>query len=138
MTALAMDHGGAKGGDLMRRPTLVALAVCAALAAPSAQAHHSGAMFDRTRTVTVSGTVRELQWTSPHCWLQVIAAGQPAVEWSIEMGAPFELYRGGWRPTILKPGDKVTVVFNPVKDGSNGGLYVSAVDADGQPIGKAH
>jgi hypothetical protein len=52
------------------------------------------------------------------------------------MGAPFELYRGGWRPTIVKPGDKITVVLNPVRDGSNGGLYVSATGADGQPIGK--
>jgi hypothetical protein len=56
----------------------------------------------------------------------VIAAAPGAAEWSIEMGAPFELYRGGWRPTILKPGDKVTVVLNPTRDGSNAGLYVSA------------
>jgi hypothetical protein len=108
------------------------------LAAAPAWAHHSGAMFDRTRTITVSGTVKELQWTSPHCWLQVVSSAPGGGEWSIEMGAPFELYRGGWSPAILKPGDKVTVVLNPVRDGTNGGLYVSATDADGKPIGKAH
>jgi hypothetical protein len=114
------------------------LAAAATLCATSAQAHHSAAMFDRSRTVTVTGTVKELQWTSPHCWLQVVSLGPPAVEWSVEMGAPFELYRGGWRPAILKPGDKVTVVLNPTRDGSNGGLFVSALGADGQPIGTAH
>jgi hypothetical protein len=109
------------------------------LSAAPALAHHSAAMFDRTKTVSVSGTVKELQWTSPHCWLQVVESsnGNPT-EWSIEMGAPFELYRGGWRPTILKPGDKVTVVFNPTRDGSKGGLFVSAVGPDGQPVGKGH
>lgn len=115
-----------------------AAAAAAAAMTATAQAHHSAAMFDRSRTVTVSGTVRELQWTSPHCWLQVVSSSPGAAEWSIEMGAPFELYRGGWRPNILKPGDKVTVVLNPTRDGSNGGLFVSAVAADGQPVGKAH
>ena len=111
----------------------------AALAASSAEAHHSAAMFDKTRTVTLAGTVRELQWTSPHCWIQMIAPGDAGPsEWSIEMGAPFELYRGGWRPAILKPGDKITVVFNPTRDGSKGGLFVSAAGADGLPIGKSH
>ncbi len=107
------------------------------LAAMGAEAHHSAAMFDKTRTVTLTGTVRELQWTSPHCWIQLLApADAGAAEWSIEMGAPFELYRGGWRPSILKPGDKITVVFNPTRDGSKGGLFVSAADVDGRPIGK--
>ena len=113
-------------------------AVVAAMAGPAA-AHHSAAMFDHTKTVTLNGTVRVLQWTSPHCWLQVIvpdSAGTGTAEWSIEMGAPFELYRGGWRPTIVKPGDKITVTINPTRDGSNGGLFLSAVAADGQPIGK--
>ena len=115
-------------------PAIAALA----LAAP-AQAHHSAAMFDRTKTSTVSGTVKELQWTSPHCWLQVMAPSDAGpVEWSIEMGAPIELYRGGWRPAILKPGDKITVVFNPTRDGARGGLFVSAAGADGQPVGKGH
>lgn len=119
------------------RPCLLTVAVLAL--AGAAQAHHSAAMFDRTKTSTVSGTVKELQWTSPHCWLQVISPSEAGpVEWSIEMGAPFELYRGGWRPTILKPGDKVTVVFNPTRDGSKGGLFVSAAGADGQSVGKGH
>jgi hypothetical protein len=115
-------------------------AVAALAAGPPALAHHSAAMFDREKTQTISGTVKQLQWTSPHCWLQVLAPSDAGpVEWSIEMGAPIELYRGGWRPAILKPGDKVTVVFNPTRDGSKGGLYVSAVGGDGQPIGgKAH
>ena len=117
---------------------LLPTAVLLALALP-AEAHHSAAMFDRTKTQSLSGTVKELQWTSPHCWLQVMAASDTGpVEWSIEMGAPIELYRGGWRPTILKPGDKITVVFNPTRDGAKGGLFVSALGPDGQAIGKGH
>jgi hypothetical protein len=120
----------------MRNRVLLAAAL---LIGGPALAHHSAAMFDRERTVTVSGTVKELQWSSPHCWLQVLSPGDAGpTEWSIEMGAPIELYRGGWRPTILKPGDKITVVFNPTRDGSKGGLYVSATGPDGQPIGKGH
>ena len=123
----------------IRTGSRLALAAAMLVAASPAGAHHSAAMFDREKTQTIAGTVKQLQWTSPHCWLQVLANSDAGpVEWSIEMGAPIELYRGGWRPGILKAGDKVTVVFNPTRDGSKGGLYVSAVGGDGQPIGKAH
>ena len=123
----------------MHRRIAVSCFAAAALFGAPAAAHHSAAMFDRDRKVTVSGTVRELQWTSPHCWLQVLAPGDAGpVEWSIEMGAPIELYRGGWRPGSLKAGDKITVVFNPTRDGAKGGLFVSATGPDGQPVGKAH
>lgn len=111
---------------------IAALTLCA----PAALAHHSGAMFDRQKKTTIVGVVKEFQWTSPHCWLQVSsAAADTSGEWSLEMGAPIELYRGGWSPKILKPGDKITVVLNPARDGTRSGLFVSAVDGDGHPIG---
>jgi hypothetical protein len=59
-------------------------------------------------------------------------------EWSVEMGSPVELFRNGWRPATLKAGDKVTIVVNPMRDGSRGGLYVSAIAADGRAFGKRH
>ena len=111
----------------------------AALMATGAEAHHSAAMFDKSKTVTLTGAVREMQWTSPHCWIQLVVPGDAGTgEWSIEMGAPFELIRNGLRRSSLKPGDKITVVINPTRSGSMGGLFVSAIDANGLPIGKAH
>lgn len=101
-------------------------------------AHHSGAMFDDKTSITLKGTVKQYQWTNPHCWIQVVVPDEKggSMEWSVEMGAPMELFRNGWRPRTLKAGDKITVVIHPMRDGSRGGLYVSAVAADGTPYGK--
>lgn len=103
-----------------------------------ALAHHSGAMFDSKKSITISGTVKAFQWTNPHCFIQMIVPGQKGemAEWSVEMGSPFEVYRTGLRPTSLKAGDKVTVVLHPMRDGGRGGLFVSATGADGKSLGK--
>ena len=115
--------------------------LCAALAALvvlPAVAHHSGAMFDDRKSITLTGTVKQFQWTNPHCWIQVtVPADKGIKEWSVEMGAPMELFRNGWRPGTLKAGDRITVVIHPMRDGSTGGLYVSAIAPDGTPFGKA-
>jgi hypothetical protein len=109
--------------------TLLGMAVPGA--AP-ALAHHSFAMFDSRQEVTLNGTVREFQWTNPHGWLQVeVARGASSVEYSIELGSPNSMSRRGWRRTTFKPGDKVTVVMNPMRDGSPGGALVYALDAQG-------
>jgi uncharacterized protein DUF6152 len=112
--------------------------VLLAVAALPADAHHSGAMFDDKASVTLNGTVKEFQWTNPHCWIQVLvpAAQGEAVEWSVEMGAPFELFRVGLRPRTIKPGDKITIVVHPMRDGSAAGLFVSAIGPDGAELGK--
>ena len=72
----------------MRRLVLAA-ALAAAVAAP-ASAHHSAAMFDRTRSVDLKGTVKAFQWTNPHSWIQVEAPGPDGKleEWSVECGSP--------------------------------------------------
>jgi len=112
-----------------------AAAVGLALSGP-AGAHHSSAMFDASRTITLAGTVRMLQWSSPHCWLQVLVPSDAGnVEWSIEMAAPFEMIRRGWKPTTVRPGDKISVVANPARDGSNGAMFVAATGVDGRPLG---
>ena len=95
-------------------------------------AHHSFAMFDTRSAVTLNGTVREFQWTNPHGWLQVVVArGGASVEYSIELGSPNSMSRRGWRRTTFKPGDKVTAIINPMRDGSPGGALVYALDAQG-------
>ena len=99
-------------------------------------AHHSFGMFDADKNVTLSGTVREFQFTNPHCWIQLLvhdAAGS-VVEWSIEMSAPSHLVTVGWTKNTVKPGDKITVVIHPLKDGTSGGSFVSATDANGHQL----
>jgi hypothetical protein len=120
------------------RATLALTAATLLATLPGASlAHHSSAMFDKSRTVTLSGVVREFQWTNPHSWIQVVVAGEGAAEWSIELGAPVELFRLGWRPATLTPGDKITVVAYPLRDGDRGALFVSAVREGGAPIVKS-
>ena len=120
------------------RMALAAAATASLLAASPSHAHHSSAMFDKTRTVTLTGTVSQFQWTNPHSWIQIVVEdGGVPVEWSIEMGAPVELFRIGWRPATLKPGDKIVLIGNPMRDGTHGALFVSGKRQDGSPIGKA-
>src|SRR5258708_8281283 len=98
----------------------------------------SGAMFEDKLSVTLAGTVREFQWSNPHCWIQVVVADKSGpVEWSVEMGSPSQLFRGGWRPTTVQVGDKIVVVVHPMRDGSKGGLFVSATHENGTPFGTA-
>jgi Family of unknown function (DUF6152) len=103
-------------------------------------AHHSRAMFDQNKQITLVGTVKEFQWTNPHCWIQVLVPDptnpqSEPLEWGIEMGAPVELMRKGWKPASLNPGDKVTIIVNPLRDGRPGGLVVSVTGPDGKIIG---
>jgi Family of unknown function (DUF6152) len=99
--------------------------------------HHAFSAFDMGKTTTVSGVVKEFQWINPHSWIQMMvtdAAGN-AVEWSIEMNSPSSLVRQGWKPKTLKPGDKITLVMHPLRDGRPGGSLVSATLADGTRMG---
>lgn len=118
--------------------TLAGLAAGAALAAfgSAASAHHSFAMFDQTKEIELTGTVSEFQWTNPHSWLELdVLNAQGAQEhWSLESGSIHTLTRLGWKSKMVKPGDKVTVTLNPMKNGSKGGAMQSIVFADGHKI----
>ena len=123
----------------MRLPKAVAsLALLVVLASPApARAHHSPVMFDQSKTITLTGTVRLFQWTNPHCYIQVLVDdGGRQTEWNMEMGAPVYLFNRGWRPSTLKPGDRITITVNPLRSGANGGLVLSVIDADGKPVGR--
>jgi hypothetical protein len=100
-------------------------------AAP-ASAHHSFAMFDRTKTIKLSGTVKQYDWTNPHAyiWLDVVDKGTTTT-WAIESASPGILVRHGWTKDTMKPGDKVDIDVNPLKDGRNGGSFVRAYFPDG-------
>jgi hypothetical protein len=113
------------------------LAVFGVALATDALAHHSGAMFDHTKTVTLHGVVREFQYTNPHSWLQVVIVGPngKAVEWGFESEGPSTLLRAGIKAKSFLPGDKVTVVAFPMRDGRPAGLLISATKADGSVFG---
>jgi Family of unknown function (DUF6152) len=113
---------------------MLALAMSVLVAMP-VLGHHSFAMFDLKQSVTLHGTVKEFQWTNPHCFLQVLVPARDSMnEWSVEMHSPADMYRHGWRPGTLKPGEEVTVVIHPDRDGSKGGLLVSAIASNGRAL----
>jgi len=116
---------------------VAALALAAGAAAP-ALAHHSFAMFDFQASKTVTGTVEQFDWTNPHTfiWLQVpTAAGNGVTErYGFEGMSPNFLGRRGWTKSTLKPGDKVTVTYHPLKDGSKGGTYQKVMLPDGKEL----
>jgi hypothetical protein len=101
-------------------------------------AHHSFAMFDQKKNVTLQGVVQEFQWTNPHAFIHIEVpegAGGGKVLWQVELNSPNNLKRQGWKSSSLKPGDVVTLVLNPLKDGTKGGLFVSVKKADGTVLG---
>lgn len=112
---------------------LGAIAIAVLLAATPAWAHHSFTMFDSTKMVTLTGTIKEFQWTNPHTftWIDVPNASGVVETWALEGMSPNYLGRRGWTKNTLKPGDKVTIVINPLKDGSKGGTFLKCTLADG-------
>jgi hypothetical protein len=124
-------------GMNMKKQVLVPLAAGAALVAGAAQAHHSGAMFDASKTVTLDGTVKEFQWINPHVWiiLETRDADGKVVEWNIEGASPAQLSKRGWKKSVMKPGDKINVVSHPVKSGKPEGNMVK-VTVNGKVIGE--
>lgn len=107
-------------------------------AAPAADAHHSMAMFDLQQPKALTGTVREFQWTNPHCYIQLMVRNDKGQEeeWSLELAAPMYLYNKGWRPSSVKPGDQIKVSIAPLRKGGAGGMLLEATGADGKAIGR--
>ncbi len=102
-------------------------AVTFTVAAP-ALAHHSFAMFDPGKVVTLNGTVKEFRWVNPHVSLFVLAdrPGATPELWSVEITSPGNLARLGWTRKTLNAGDKVVVEVNPLRDGQKGGGFRKA------------
>ena len=117
------------------RALCLAVAGTAALAAP-AFAHHSFAMFDAEKTVTLNGTVKEFEWTNPHSWIRVNVADASGTDrqWAIEMNSPAQNAQRGWTSSTLKAGDKVSLTIHPLRDGSRGGQFMAIKLADGREL----
>lgn len=125
-------------GISLMKTTVMTIVVLAA--APPAMTHHAGAMYDTDKRVVLTGTVKDFQWTNPHCWIQLLVPpmgseqGAPD-EWSIQMAAPVQVLRAGWKPHTLNPGDKIVVTVHPMRDGKRAGDFVAATDGNGKTIG---
>jgi len=102
-------------------------------------AHHSYAMFDRDKTVALTGTVKQFKWSNPHAWMEVYVPNDKGGTdtWGVEMNSPNNLARVGFRSTMVKPGDKVTVRIHPLRSGEKGGSFLSVTLPSGQTFSDA-
>jgi len=121
----------------MRSKALCCGVIAVMMFAIPAIAHHSFAMFDATKTVTIEGKVKEFHWTNPHSWIfvNVPDAEGHTLEWAVELGSPSGLARQGWVPKTLTPGMNVTLLIRPLKDGKPGGQFLTVTLPDGTKLG---
>ena len=134
-------------GTMSRKALLAALLAGAAVTTSPAWAHHSFAMFDMQHEQTLVGTVKDFQWTNPHSWvwIEVSNAQGGGDLWGLEGMSPNFLERRGWSKHTLSPGDKVSAVIHPLRNGQRGGELMSVTLPDGKqmymfggpPAGKA-
>ena len=119
----------------MKRSVFLAAASALAMTAP-AFAHHSSAMFDHTVERELIGVVKLFNWTNPHGYLQVTVTTSSGrtQDWSIEMQNPSSMARKGLSPSSFTPGDMVTVKIHPLRNGTTGGDFISAILCDGSHI----
>src|SRR5215831_13728373 len=120
-----------------RIPAVAVLVAAILMVTSPVMAHHSFAMFDQTRQVTLTGTVTVFEWTNPHAYIEIDVPDEKGLtkHWSVELGSPSILMQSGWKFRDLKHGDKVTVRISPLKDGKPGGLLVQATLPDGRVLG---
>ncbi len=104
--------------------------------AGSALAHHSPAIFDRTKEVKLVGVVKEFRWSNPHSWIEMTVrnAKGEAEAWSVEMGGPTQLVKAGWKSTTVKPGDEITVTIHPLRTTETSGQFVSITLSNGKVL----
>ena len=115
-------------------PTLLVIVV---FMTSSVYAHHSAAGVDRTKSVTVEGTVKSFKWGNPHSWLEVEVPNSKGGSdfWNFEMNPPAFLVRSGWKSTSIKAGDKVKVTGRPFMNGDPGGIFMSLTLGSGEVLG---
>ena len=125
----------------MRVKALIITAVATFAFGVPASAHHSFAMFDNEKSMTVQGQVKEFEWTNPHSWLRVMVnddkTGKP-VMWALELSSPARLTTMGMHSNSVKAGDTVTVTFHPMRDGTRGGQFIQAVLPGGKEVVRAN
>ena len=127
-----------------KQAILILTAVTGALlcAARPSLAHHSRAMFDVTKNITYRGVVEDYQFRNPHSHI-IVTVGPDATDastlgtWDMEASSINIKVSEGWNRTTYKPGDPITVVVHPMKNGSKGALPFYATKPDGTRLYRA-
>jgi hypothetical protein len=114
----------------------VLFAVAATSAAAGAMAHHSFTEFDRETERITTGTVVRGEFNNPNSWLRVNIPKEDGTEtlWSFEGSGPTSLIGRGIIGSTFEPGDTITLMFCPMRDGRNGGHMGFAILGDGSFI----
>ena len=99
-----------------------------------AVAHHSLAVFARSRSETIEGTVKSFSWSNPHVQIVLLTADADGAmrQWNFEGGSTSRLATAGFNRNMMAPGDKITVTYNPRRDGGSGGFIVTITSAAGR------
>lgn len=120
----------------MKHAMLVFTSVVLGLSGLLLEAHHSYAPYDMTHPLTVTGTVKEFRWTNPHTWVYLTVPNDKggSDDWVVEGPSITAMVRWGWRANTMKPGDKVSLIMAPLRDGTKGGSLAGAIDPNGKII----
>jgi len=118
----------------MRKIILFLSAVVLGVFSQPAIGHHSLAMYDTSTQVTIEAVVEEFEWRNPHSWLHIFVKDENGTEsmWTLESNSTGQLTQSGWTRDSVKPGDVVTVVLNPLRDGTRGGRLEEIRHIDGR------
>jgi Family of unknown function (DUF6152) len=122
----------------MKRLLIGSLAVILLWMTSLVTAHHSPAVFDRTKEIKLIGVVKEFKWSNPHSWIELDVRNEKGVveTWGVEMNPPSYLIKAGWKRTSIKAGDEVTVMVHPLRNGEKGGQFRSITLPNGQVLGE--
>jgi Family of unknown function (DUF6152) len=118
----------------LRTGVLRAFLSLAILAIPGTMwAHHSFAVYDHNRTLTLKGTVTKWQWSNPHAYLDIdVQEGGTVKHYTVEGTSINMLQRLGWRSNMIKAGDEVKVVCAPLLSGQPAGLLLEITLPNGE------
>jgi hypothetical protein len=122
----------------MKRKHFVCGFLLASLFALTVMAHHSPAVFDRTKEVRLEGVVKEFRWSNPHSYIELEVKNEKGelALWAIEMNPPSYLVKAGWKATTIKAGDRVTIMINPLRTPETAGKFVSITLPSGKVLGE--
>jgi hypothetical protein len=122
----------------MKRLLVGSLAVIQLWMPSSVAAHHSPAVFDRTKEIKLVGVVKEFKWSNPHSWIELDVRNEKGImeTWGVEMNPPSYLIKAGWKRTSIKAGDEVTIMVHPLRNGEKGGQFRSITLPNGQVLGE--
>ena len=126
MSGLGIERRSRRTAVLM-----VLLSVCGVVSA-----HHSTAAYDYAKSLTLSGTVQDFQWTNPHMFIRILTqdAQGKEVDWNVECGTPNINVRHGWKRSDINLGDKLTLNIHPMRDGSLAGTLITVTLPDGRVL----